>query len=157
MLKYIQGKRLSRSAGGKIYSKSFSGAKVQHMKHYVIPTIEELNPDEVILHVGTNDLRHDDARTVADGIVNLAQQIYSSYPCTKIAISEIITREDDSSLDAKGKEVNKIVARFCKQTSWKIISHSNITKHDLNQGGLHLNRDGCSSLAKNFIAHCTIH
>ena len=131
MVKYINGKRVSKSAEGKVYVKSFLGAKVNHMSHYVIPTLEELMPDEVILHVGTNDLRHKEPRTIAEGIVDIANQIIFKSPGTDITISEIITRGDDPSLDSKGKSVNKIVAQFCKQNSWKILIHTNITKQEL--------------------------
>lgn len=155
MVKYINGKRVSKSAGGKVYVKSFPGAKVNHMSHYVIPTLEELKPDEVILHVGTNDLRHEEPRTIAEGIVDIANQIIFKSPGTDITISEIITRGDDSSLDSKGKAVNKIVAQFCNQNSWKVLNHTNITKQELYKG-LHLNKDGSSAFAKNLISHCSV-
>lgn len=51
--------------------KSFSGAKTEDMEDYLKPLIRK-EPDEIILHVGTNNVREEDsARMVADHIVNL--------------------------------------------------------------------------------------
>ena len=55
MTKYIQAHKLGRSTNDRVTSKSFSGAKCKDMKHYIMPTLEK-KPDEIILHVGTNDL-----------------------------------------------------------------------------------------------------
>ena len=41
----------------RIFIKDFSGATVEDMKTYIIPSKKHDN-DLVILHVGTNDLRH---------------------------------------------------------------------------------------------------
>ena len=35
--------------------KFFSGTKIRDMQDYVKPTLQE-NPDQIIVHVGTNDL-----------------------------------------------------------------------------------------------------
>ena len=40
----------------KLYVKSFSGATVSCMTDYVKPTMK-FNPDAVLIHCGTNDLR----------------------------------------------------------------------------------------------------
>ena len=42
--------------GEKIYVKTFPGATTDCMKDYVKPSIKH-NPDFVILHTGTNDLK----------------------------------------------------------------------------------------------------
>ena len=39
-----------------VYVRGFPGAKVKCMKDYVKPCIRENNPENVILHVGTNEL-----------------------------------------------------------------------------------------------------
>ena len=92
------------------------------------PNAGGIKPDEVILHVGTNDLHHEEARTIAEEIVDVANQIMCKNPGTDITISEITTSRDDPSLDSKGKSVNKIVAKFCSQ---KVPKHTNIMKQEL--------------------------
>lgn len=68
MLKFVNGNRLSKQK--KVYVKSFPGARVAHMKHYVVSALEELNPEEGILHIGTNNLRDQEPQEVAEDIVN---------------------------------------------------------------------------------------
>ena len=51
--------------------KSFSGSRVEDMEDYLKPLIHK-EPDELILHMGTNNIRNDDPREVAEGIVNVA-------------------------------------------------------------------------------------
>ena len=154
MLKFVNGNRLSKQLEKRVYVKSFPGARVAHMKHYVVPGLEELNPEEVILHIGTNNLRDQEPQEVAEAIVNLANDIVAMKPDITITISEIITRGDKKDLDSKGKSVNKIVRRFCRQNWWKTITHNNILEKHLNLGELHLTREGNSLFVHNFTSHC---
>ena len=94
------------------------------MKYYVVPALEELNPEEVILHIGTNNLRDQEPQEVAEAIVNLANEVVAKTLDITITISEIVTRGDKKDLDSEGKSVNKIVKRFCRKNSWKIITHN---------------------------------
>ena len=56
ILKYVQGYEISKSLENcKRYGKSFSCTKIRDMQGYVKPTLRE-NPDQIIVHVGTNDL-----------------------------------------------------------------------------------------------------
>ena len=55
MIKMLKPSRLQRSIGKKTVVKTFPGASVADMKHYVKPTLEK-NPELIILHVGTNDI-----------------------------------------------------------------------------------------------------
>ena len=48
IVKYVQGRKLSRKVNTII--KSFSGARVEDMFHYVKPTVYQ-HPDEVIIHI----------------------------------------------------------------------------------------------------------
>ena len=54
IVKHLRGYELSRKVeNGKVYVKSFSGAKVTFMEDFVKPTLREM-PTHIILHVGTN-------------------------------------------------------------------------------------------------------
>ena len=64
------------------------------MKHYVVPAWEELNPEEVILHIGTNNLRDQEPQEVAEVIVNLANDVVAMKPDIPITNSEILTRQE---------------------------------------------------------------
>jgi hypothetical protein len=54
MLKFINPSKLRKSSKRNVLVKTFPGAKVNDMKHYVKPTTDK-TPDHLILHVGTND------------------------------------------------------------------------------------------------------
>jgi len=57
VIKNIQGTHLGKAVGHRVVVKSFSGATTKAMKDYLKPYLE-LSPDQVILHVATNDLKH---------------------------------------------------------------------------------------------------
>jgi lysophospholipase L1-like esterase len=62
------------NATERVTVKSFSGATVDDMKDFIKPVLRK-NPDKLILHIGTNDLRNADSKRVADSISNLVQSI----------------------------------------------------------------------------------
>ena len=64
-----------RNNGNITHFKSFPGAKTLHMHHHVQPSLD-YNPDIIVLHCGTNDLRDEkDPANIANGIVKLAESI----------------------------------------------------------------------------------
>eukprot|EP00112_Aurelia_sp_Birch-Aquarium-sp1_P018843 Seg4563.1 transcript_id=Seg4563.1/GoldUCD/mRNA.D3Y31 product="AP-1 complex subunit mu-1" protein_id=Seg4563.1/GoldUCD/D3Y31 len=72
MIKRIRRQDMSREVSGvNLYLKSFPGAIVDHMKHYMEPTIST-NPDGIILHCGTNNLRNEEPADTANKIIDLA-------------------------------------------------------------------------------------
>ena len=68
----------------------------------------------------------------------------------EIVLSEIITRADKIPDDSI-KIVNKLLNRYCKQNGWGIIRNNNITKHHLDERGLHLNGKGTSIMVSNLV------
>ncbi|CAH3157630.1 unnamed protein product [Porites lobata] len=92
MIKNIQGTRLGKAVGHRVVVKSFSGATTKAMKDYLKPNLE-LSPDQVILHVGTNDLKSKEPQQVAGSVVDLARQIENSSDATVI-ISELVSGRD---------------------------------------------------------------
>ena len=74
MIKQIQGWSLGRKVGHRVVVKSFPGATTNDMKHYLMPTVDK-SPQQIILHVGTNDLRDHSPTVVAENIVDLARKI----------------------------------------------------------------------------------
>lgn len=132
IIQYIRGWSISTS--NKMVVKSFPGATTEDMEDFVKPLLRK-KPDNVVLHIGTNDLNTQEPRLTAEGIVNLALQIEGDAPETNLAISGLIARADDK--DGKVSGVNKILKKFCRQNHWNFIEH-NITQIHLNRGGLHL-------------------
>ena len=130
---------------------TFPGATVEDMSDYVMPSLRR-KPTEVILHVGTNDIKTSEPREIAEGIVDLGLKIQNHSPDSNVTISSLILRADEN-LDCKINEVNRIVA---KQYAWRTISHSNIKREHLNDSGLHLNVQGTKLLVKNIVSHLNL-
>ena len=153
MLKFINGRKLSSqiSNQGLTYVKAFPGATVEDMSDYIMPSLRR-KPEEVILHVGTNNLKFSEPRKIAQGIVSLGLKIQNHSPDCQITISSLISRSDQTP-NGKTKDVNKIVSQFAKQHAWRTIPHANIKNEHLNASGLHLNVQGTKLLAKNLISH----
>ena len=57
IIKHLDTKRMQNGLQNrKATIKTFPGARINEMKHYVIPTLAT-KPNTLIVHVGTNDLR----------------------------------------------------------------------------------------------------
>ena len=70
MIKYVNGREISRSSSVKI--RSHPGAATEDLIDYVRPTAREM-PKMIVIHSGTNDLTHKE---------DLAK--YISTPCKKL-------------------------------------------------------------------------
>ena len=149
MLKDIEQQKLRKGLNNKerIFVKHFSGATVEDMKNYVIPSKKYEN-DLVILHVGTDDLRDKAATEIAKEIVALAIDMKTEK--NDIMISGIIPRRDN--LSEKAMEVNKLLQNTCGSYNFYFIDNANVNKEsDLNMGGLHLNYKGTYVLGGNLV------
>ena len=110
-------------ASHRVVVKPFPGDTIRDMRSHVVPTIEKA-PDQICLHVGTNDLKSSTLNDVADVIIDLARQVEDTSEF-EIILSELTARNDDYS-DAV-KAVNKRLKQFCQQNNWKLIRHANIS------------------------------
>ena len=149
MISRIPGRDLGKAVGHRVIVKPFSGATTKAMNHYLKPSLE-FSPNEVILHIGTNDLKTREPKAVAESIVDLARQIESTCDTT-VTLSELVCRKD--KLDQAVKTANKHLEKFCHQNGWKLIHHENISYNGLNKGGLHLNSKGNVQFYNNFKSH----
>ena len=153
MTKYIHGPRLSRTH--KVKSISFAGATVEDMEDFVKPIVRK-KPKKIILHVGTNNLKRDKPKQLGKKIVELANNIKKQHCTAEIAISSIIHRADDISLNSKIDQVNESLMKMCSNNDLDFICNDNIKLDCLNVGGLHLNVKGTINLAANFRKHINL-
>ncbi|CAB4003965.1 Furin, partial, partial [Paramuricea clavata] len=102
----------------------------------------------VVLHVGSNDIQHKGPEEIAKEVEALSKCVMVN-GLSKIAISEIIYRDDDK-LNAGIEKVNSLLAKFCKAKNWSLIPQGNIDTSCLNASGLHLSIKGTTALAKNY-------
>ena len=152
IIKHVEGWRIGRSTETKTSVKSFPGASVKDCYDYFKPAMNS-KPDEVIIHIGTNDLKSKSARETAESVVDLAKWTESSFPTVKIRISESTCRNDQEELGHKVVEANKILKKFCSQHHWGLICHQDIDENCLNRSRLHLNKKGTGLIASNFIKY----
>ena len=146
MLKQVNPTQLRRSTRSfNTQIGTFLGAKVRDMEYYVKPTLDRA-PEHLILHVGTNDVRHSSPQEITKAISMLDQRTKKEVPTTILAISEVITRNDDPSLNMKIVELNAKLSHVCTNNKLKIIARRNICYDHLNPYGLHLSKQGTAKL-----------
>ena len=117
----------------------FSLAKVRCMHDYVKPSVRDFNPDHIILHCGTNNLRSErTASQIARLIMELALTL--KYENNKILMSLIVPRNDN--INNKANEVNSRLIHMCAERNISYIDHTNSVqaKNHLNESKLHFNR-----------------
>ena len=107
-------------------------------------------PKKIILHVGTNNLKMDQRKKIKNKVAGLADSIKAEHLSINVAVSSIIFRSDDQSLNSKIDEVNRRLSSFCQSKNWVFINNSNINEDSLNRSRLNLNRKGAYRLASNF-------
>ncbi|CAH3033687.1 unnamed protein product, partial [Porites lobata] len=99
-------------------------------------------PKKIILHVGTNNLKMDQRKKIKNKVARLADSIKAEHLSIDVAVSSIIFRSDDQSLNSKIDEVNRRLSSFSQSKNWVFINNSNIKEDSLNRSGLNLNRKG---------------
>ena len=111
IIQHVQGWDLSTN-DKHVTVKSFAGARIADMEDYLRPLLRK-EPDEIILHVGTNNIRDESPRSVAEGIVNRVTQIQQDFPpSTHLTISPLLPWSDNLEFNDKIKEANKILKSF---------------------------------------------
>ena len=84
-------------------------------------------------------------------ILDIGHLIHAISPKRKVCFSEGIKCSDDNELNDKVGEVNRLLKIACSELfGFDYIDNSSIDVSCLNRSGLHLNRRGDTSLAKNF-------
>ena len=152
MIKYVDVRKLRLGTNKQVTARTFPGCRTDEMSHYIKPTLA-LKPKQVIIHIGTNDLKTKSTAEITRNLQNLGNQVKQDNPRAEVLLSQIITRSDDTSLQNKLPEVNKCMRDICEQENWGLIDDSNITNMHLNPYGLHLNKRGSAILAKNIKLH----
>ena len=126
----------------------FNLAKVRCMYDYAKSTVRDFDPDHIILHCGTNDLKSDRTSSqIAREIIDLAISMKSNK--NKISISLLTPRSD--KLNNKASEVNNRLINMCSHRNIAYIDHSSsIQQNHINESKVHLNRYGTIVFANNF-------
>ena len=147
IVKDVKGWKLSEDKN-KVVVKHFSGAKTKDMESYIIPTLEQ-NPETIIIHSGTNDLKSDiSPEEIAKDIIKLTTSCKTQ--TNKVILSSIVPRYDN--LNEKATRVNKCLKKECEARNICFIDHRNISpKYNCNRSGLHLNYSGTKKLIESIL------
>ena len=110
------------------------------MTDHVKPTLRDKNPDHIVLHAGTNDLRTENtASQIAKATIDLATSLKNDGNTE--TVSGIVPRLHE--LNNKANEVNRRLVLMCKEKNISLLSHDesiDLRKH-LNESKLHLCND----------------
>ena len=150
LVKGLNQYKLAKSSKQNVGVKCFAGATVGDMSDYIKPVLRR-KPDNIVLHVGTNDTTSRKATEIMNDIDKLCQEIKEAAPETEIIISELVNREDNTKAKTTVNEVNKLLGDYCTATNLHLITHENITSSSLNRSNLHLNKYGSSIFARNIV------
>ena len=117
------------------------------MKLYIQPTISN-NPEYILLHCGTNDLRQDiSAGEIGKKIMEVAVSCKSDN--NNALVSGIVPFHD--KLNAKVTQVNIHLKYECNRNIC-FIDNSNINpRYNCNKSCVHLNRSGTNKLIENML------
>ena len=120
------------------------------MTHRVKPTLRNINPDHIVLHADTNNLRTENtASQIAKATIDLPT--YFKNDDNTVPVSDIALRLDD--LNNKANEVNRRLVLMFKKNNISLLSQDESidpSKH-LNKSKLHLNSNGINIFAENFV------
>ena len=90
MIQHVYGCEMSNSEVN-VAVKSFAGENIEDMKDISQP-ITRRSPDDLILHISTNNLRGSDSPEDLAGTSSLVQMINEKSPNTKETLSGLIIR-----------------------------------------------------------------
>ena len=156
MVKNVRGWDLSNQKN-KVIVKSFSGATTEDMEDYLKPILRK-EPKNLILYVGTNDLKAMEPAHLSNSIESLAINIEENSPNTSVSISALLRRKIVLTyftyyVSKNISLINNSLKSICCQHSWNFIEHRDIKKNHLNRGGVHLSKTGSDLLTNNFKLH----
>ena len=147
----IKGKELSKWIDNGIgLIRSFPGSTATDMLSYAIPTIQNDKPDQVILHVGCNEILkgEKDARKIADNIFEAARFCRRG-GVNSVYISGILVMNSFNHNNI-ARKVNYILSTEGPLENFYFINNTRITK-DMLHDRIHFNDIGRNLLANNFI------
>ena len=105
------------------------------------------NPDNIILHVRTNNWVSETSRDILNEILSLRNLIEKLCPTCKIIVSNLIYRSDNRKASLTVKNFNDHLDAL----NTDVVDNRNVGGNYLSNSGLHLNSTGYGKLAINFI------
>ena len=136
MVNGIEEKRLSKKHGN-VKGFHFSEARIEDINQHIIPIIKK-QPDDLILHVGTNDATINTSKKIVDDLLILKSNISKQLPSCRIVLSKLIIRHDDGKTNLMIRNVNKHLSALQSE----FTENDSISSQHLGRKELHLNPKG---------------
>ena len=139
---------------GKAYLSSFRGANIKRLNHFITPTLAEDRPDIVIIHVGCNDIIHENidqinAADVSKRLIEIGEKC-KSYGVKEVIFSSILLKRQ-MKLTKIIRQVNDCLRDDCEKFGFLFVSNDNISREHLWNDGIHLNDNGTFIFASNIV------
>ena len=141
MLSGIQERRIS-IRDRDVKAKNFPGATIDVMYDYIKPWFKK-RPDNIILHVSTNNTANESSGAVLGKLLDLKKFIENTLLESNVIISNVVTRTDNG----KASLIVIKTTEHLHGLQMNIIDNVNITSNELNEGGLNLNPRGLGKQA----------
>ena len=144
-LKQINRRKFDNSfKNNRSFLKSFPGAKVEELQHYVTPHLETQKPDISVIHVGGNNINYKNLEDInvddiSENIANVGKKC-ASFSST-VFISSILVKKN-VRVSAVIRRVNETLQDLCGKYGFHFISNDNIGRKFLSDDGIHLSEDG---------------
>ncbi|CAB4005415.1 Hypothetical predicted protein, partial [Paramuricea clavata] len=133
MLKHLNPRRIQQGIDQKISIKTFPGAGVDEMTHYVKPTLQK-EPKHIILHIGTNDLQTKSPDALIKALIFMHQKEQKKLEATS-PVHVLVHRHD--RIHAGFKYVSKHLERVCRLLGYHLVTGEtspNLCSISLNKG-----------------------
>ena len=133
---------------------TMSGARIEDINSRLPGILGNKKPNNVVMHVGTNNLVKDNPDMLRQKYCNLIRHAKESCPGAKITISGIFQRSDRDHLVTTVAQANEILQELCAAYTVQYMdnmSPQNRGVHILKRDGLHLSRTGVSDLSERLL------
>ena len=104
-----------------IKDRTFPGVIIQDMKFFVVPHLKK-KPDNIIIHVGTNNAHHSSSHEMFHEIKSLRNLILKYLPSARITIFTPVLRIDKAHVN----DINDDFRELVKKSNLDYISQKNI-------------------------------
>ena len=138
---------------GRALMKSFGGATSRELACYIMPTLEDYEFVNAIIHVGIIDILKDSSAISFEFLANNIKKMVHScrrHGILNISISGLVECEKADIM--KMMELNSMLKNICNVNNLSFIDNTNIANFHLSRrDGIHLIESGKRILANNFI------
>ena len=146
MLNQMDEVRLSRG-NIKVKVRCHGGCTIKCMYSH-LPSMINLKPEYIMLHIGTNDCTSKTSDEVLKELIKLTEHIKYMLPSSSLIISLPTVRADNIT-------ANQIIKNFnlkLKRLGYMFLDNSNLNISHLGKKGLHFNDHGIRIMASNIIS-----